>query len=499
MPELPPGTQPRILCYGDSLTAGLTGNFVLKYEPYAKTLQKLMGCDVDHVGLSGWTTQQMVEIAHDKTATDVKDREWKDAGLAYRLEKAYKKNRAYTCVIIMAGTNDLGELPPEKIAANLMTLHNYARDVGAVSVACAIPKHGALVSQHYAEKMGESSVKRLKKLVHNANLAIKAAVQVTNDQGTDACQITFCDVHHEMLKWTSGTEEELAGLYAGFPTLGDYRDFMMSLCEQRSVSDEDVEKMTKNFEGYSDEDFKKRINETKEGKRIKKAQPKHYATLEDSLHFSAEGYKLFAEALHSKVFARDGGRTVRDRRSGGGSLLHRKSNSTESAGRAEAAEAHRPSPERTQSFWEKDMDREGKHERRSASMKDVTKSPDKPERERRSKHRTSSGEKGESEVAARGAASPVFSGSDVGTPSSRTTPDLVPTPTSAKHAPLSPTSPAMAWKSEEKERGSGLLGFMMKSSREPSASSTTQNSLPEGCAPPPHYGCIPVLNAKHRK
>jgi hypothetical protein len=31
----------RVLCYGDSLTAGLAGNFVTKYAPYASRLQEL--------------------------------------------------------------------------------------------------------------------------------------------------------------------------------------------------------------------------------------------------------------------------------------------------------------------------------------------------------------------------------------------------------------------------------------------------------------------------
>lgn len=96
---------PRILCYGDSLTAGLAGNFVKTYAPYASRLSQLcmcphtnlvpagtatkspklkafdllfrictvvcldltcfyppsVNCPVDHVGLCGKTTQDMVK------------------------------------------------------------------------------------------------------------------------------------------------------------------------------------------------------------------------------------------------------------------------------------------------------------------------------------------------------------------------------------------------------------------------------------------------------
>lgn len=99
----------RVLCYGDSLTAGLAGNFVTEYAPYASRLSELseyyaflpcyafaqfccpcdisqlrvvffqifptyckshsydihmscaVGCQVDHIGLSGWTTSQMTK------------------------------------------------------------------------------------------------------------------------------------------------------------------------------------------------------------------------------------------------------------------------------------------------------------------------------------------------------------------------------------------------------------------------------------------------------
>ena len=40
----------RILCYGDSLTAGLCNNCGNDYFSYANVLAELLGCPVDHIG-----------------------------------------------------------------------------------------------------------------------------------------------------------------------------------------------------------------------------------------------------------------------------------------------------------------------------------------------------------------------------------------------------------------------------------------------------------------
>ena len=51
-------TDMRILCYGDSLTAGYTtlSPYTGEYAPWAPQLSKVLGVPVDHVGMSGWTT-----------------------------------------------------------------------------------------------------------------------------------------------------------------------------------------------------------------------------------------------------------------------------------------------------------------------------------------------------------------------------------------------------------------------------------------------------------
>ena len=46
-------TSPRILCVGDSLTAGYHGSLT-EYAPYANELSKHLGVEADDIGMSGW-------------------------------------------------------------------------------------------------------------------------------------------------------------------------------------------------------------------------------------------------------------------------------------------------------------------------------------------------------------------------------------------------------------------------------------------------------------
>mmetsp|Transcript_9400 Transcript_9400/g.18826 ORF Transcript_9400/g.18826 Transcript_9400/m.18826 type:complete len:259 (-) Transcript_9400:423-1199(-) len=111
-PDPSRGTGKRILCDGDSLTAGLLGNWCAKFEPYAKRLGQLLNTRVDHVGLSGWDTQQMVDALDSPSSEDVKRVRWEPAGLRLALQRAKDDNDPYDVVIIMAGTNNLTTLLP---------------------------------------------------------------------------------------------------------------------------------------------------------------------------------------------------------------------------------------------------------------------------------------------------------------------------------------------------------------------------------------------------
>ena len=92
----------RILAFGDSLTAGYH-SMGAAYAPWACTLCQLLGAEVvDHIGLSGFTTAELVRSMDECSVTDVASRTW--SGLRHKLRSAAVP---YDIVLIMAGTNDL--------------------------------------------------------------------------------------------------------------------------------------------------------------------------------------------------------------------------------------------------------------------------------------------------------------------------------------------------------------------------------------------------------
>ena len=109
-----------VLCFGDSLTAGYWAGGH-EFYPYANTLRQLLGDSVlvDFVGLSGWTTTQMVESLDSTECVDVCQRSWK--GLRAKLGE-----RAFSHCVILAGTNDLSRCTACEIMQNVVALSRAA-------------------------------------------------------------------------------------------------------------------------------------------------------------------------------------------------------------------------------------------------------------------------------------------------------------------------------------------------------------------------------------
>ena len=92
----------RILCYGDSLTAGFCcGGF--KFTPYAKFLKEQLESmnkeyeyQIDFYGFSGWTTKQLLDNAHNPHLKDFVGKT--GPGIALAL-----KEKHYNLVLLMAG------------------------------------------------------------------------------------------------------------------------------------------------------------------------------------------------------------------------------------------------------------------------------------------------------------------------------------------------------------------------------------------------------------
>ena len=130
----------RLLAFGDSLTAGYhnTGN---GFAPWAPLLRDLVGAEVcDHVGFSGFTSEQLVDCMEDESTEDVVPLAW--PGLKYKL----KHSGPYGVVLIMCGTNDLAaQIPAYMIVQNLKRLHAACHACGAKTVAMSIPESHAAV------------------------------------------------------------------------------------------------------------------------------------------------------------------------------------------------------------------------------------------------------------------------------------------------------------------------------------------------------------------
>jgi len=139
----------RILCYGDSLTAG-TSTSPWELYPYAPHLEQALNNQqqqpanssgkkkrfvVRHRGMPGWTATEMV----DGTSPQ------------YGLRAAIRgiQNPSLSCVILLAGTNDLGYVysdnddPVETVLKPIRQLHELAWQEGIPrTVAIAIPPSG---------------------------------------------------------------------------------------------------------------------------------------------------------------------------------------------------------------------------------------------------------------------------------------------------------------------------------------------------------------------
>ena len=153
-----PSKHRRILCFGDSLTAGyqLMGHL---FTPYAAFLEKMLRekystasstkkdfC-VDHVGLSGWTVVDMANSLTNTTAVDCVDRDWCGGLSSYLNAAAEHSPVKYDIVVILGGTNDLGEILSkncsiEQFLTSLRQLYVAAKQAGCKVIAIPVPEHG---------------------------------------------------------------------------------------------------------------------------------------------------------------------------------------------------------------------------------------------------------------------------------------------------------------------------------------------------------------------
>ena len=130
----------RVLCYGDSLTAG-TSPPLDTLHPFSPILERAIGSStalVRHLGLPGWTAAVMLQNVNDDE----------------RGFNSLLKRTSPSLAIILAGTNDLGyNSEPGPILQVLCGLHQIAHDLEVPTLAVGIPPSAYQAQQTEAAEL----------------------------------------------------------------------------------------------------------------------------------------------------------------------------------------------------------------------------------------------------------------------------------------------------------------------------------------------------------
>lgn len=107
---------------------------MFEYFPYAAKLSHKLGIHVDHIGMSGWRVDQMVQNLESPYCVDTFGKS--GSGLGFQLSR-----HKYNVCIIMAGTNDLAaNRTADQILHDLKALHGYCHARGIRTIAVTIPE-----------------------------------------------------------------------------------------------------------------------------------------------------------------------------------------------------------------------------------------------------------------------------------------------------------------------------------------------------------------------
>lgn len=236
------GSVCRILCYGDSLTAGFfsEGQY---FEPYGRTMVEQIGaagrsCEVTVCGLNGMTAADMAS-AMGSTLVDVCGIRWK--GLA----RVLKEDGPFDLAIIMAGTNDLPNVVRRQaLSQNLRCLHGICHQQGVPTLALApppIPKMSALweVERQLLVRQLEAELMALRctvacvdpaEIVHAANASLWDADGLHFSQlGSCALGLGLARMAVELACGSSG-EPEISCATARYPVTPISKSQMLTKC-----------------------------------------------------------------------------------------------------------------------------------------------------------------------------------------------------------------------------------------------------------------------------
>ena len=145
------------MCYGDSLTAGLTLHGFHPYSEYLKQELRSKGLNVDIVtiGLSGWSAEKVVEISGEERG----------------LKTLLQTQGPFDLVILLSGTNDLGQRKKSGISKreyeiyeNVWSLHEIVHKENVRTIAVAVPNSAYQFYHANASRLCD----RLNNLIMNA-------------------------------------------------------------------------------------------------------------------------------------------------------------------------------------------------------------------------------------------------------------------------------------------------------------------------------------------
>lgn len=154
----------RVLCYGDSLTAGFCSGGAI-FEPYGRSLAEALGAagvpnEVLVCGHSGGLASDFV-AKKDSTLVDVVGSTGKGLG------RILSEDGPFDLVIIMAGTNDLGRnAPPKDVLRSIRALHKECHKRGVPTV--AVPPPPAPLRSASQEAMRLQSASLIEDWAHRA-------------------------------------------------------------------------------------------------------------------------------------------------------------------------------------------------------------------------------------------------------------------------------------------------------------------------------------------
>lgn len=128
----------RILCYGDSVTAGFCAGG-RHFQPYGKVLAEALTlggvpCEATICGLSGLTAAELAAKAGAVALSDFSGNSSKG------LNRVLAEDGPYDLALILVGTNDIGHgVPPEAVVEHIIRLHAFCHARGVATVAIAPP------------------------------------------------------------------------------------------------------------------------------------------------------------------------------------------------------------------------------------------------------------------------------------------------------------------------------------------------------------------------